>query len=583
MKPLKTIVLFLALLLLFSCGRNGHLSRQLDCIDSVGNSHPMLAIRMLDSLDAPVRSASKKIQARYDLLDVKLHDKAHIPATSDLEIKNAVAYYDKHGNKRQRAEAYYYAGCVYWDLKDTPRSLEACLKAKDICQESKRVDSALLLNTYSRLYLVYSSVKDYASAAKMAMEEYRLRTHHGDLDAATVQRLGIALKRSGKGDEARKHLAEAFRLVVRAGQPRREVVYPLLPHFSSYQMHDYADSCYQFILRSKALAPKTPGEYLALAEYFSEKNQLDSAILCAEKALANSRDTETKCDASRLLFLISNKKGDATAVCRYATQFVVYSDALNLGERQEQAATVNNRYLYNKNKLKEERALRRADHARYVSIMIAVVCFLLLLGVMVIVLYIRNQRLEAIQRRQRRLEGAQMRIRKLKQDIEESNRQLELLKASLEKKRRETENLAGEIERYEKEQSHSTQLLEEKVRQNAQLIQLLHQSEIAKGTDGIIAKLKKASVGQYRLEDAEWNVFMKAVDEKFPSFSFTLSDSRRNISELEMRFCYLRKAGFSGPQIRSLIGISRTTAWRWSNRYSWISREKERRGRKRME
>ena len=152
--------------------------------------------------------------------------------------------------------------------------------------------------------------------------------------------------------------------------------------------------------------------------------------------------------------------------------------------------------------------------------MIAVVCFLLLLGVMVIVLYIRNQRLEAIQRRQRRLEGAQMRIRKLKQDIEESNRQLELLKASLEKKRRETENLAGEIERYEKEQSHSTQLLEEKVRQNAQLIQLLHQSEIAKDTDGIIAKLKKASVGQYRLEDAEWNVFMKAVDEKFPSFSF---------------------------------------------------------------
>ena len=98
-------------------------------------------------------------------------------------------------------------------------------------------------------------------------------------------------------------------------------------------------------------------------------------------------------------------------------------------------------------------------------------------------------------------------------------------------------NLAGEIERYEKEQSHSTQLLEEKVRQNAQLIQLLHQSEIAKDTDGIIAKLKKASVGQYRLEDADWNVFMKAVDEKFPWFSFTLSDSRRNISELEMRFC----------------------------------------------
>jgi len=84
------------------------------------------------------------------------------------------------------------------------------------------------------------------------------------------------------------------------------------------------------------------------------------------------------------------------------------------------AATVNNRYLYNKNKLKEERTLRSADHARYVSIMIAVVCFLLLLGVMVIVLYIRNQRFEAIQRRQRRLEGAQMRIRKLKQDIEES-------------------------------------------------------------------------------------------------------------------------------------------------------------------
>jgi len=60
--------------------------------------------------------------------------------------------------------------------------------------------------------------------------------------------------------------------------------------------------------------------------------------------------------------------------------------------------------------------------------MIAVFCFLVLLATIAVVLYIRNQRLEAIQRRQRRLDGAQMRIKKLKQEIEQSNQQMEQLK-----------------------------------------------------------------------------------------------------------------------------------------------------------
>lgn len=71
MKLPKTILLFLALLLLSSCGRNSRLSEQLDHISSVGDRDPELAIQMLDSLNSSVRSASKKIQARYDLLDVK--------------------------------------------------------------------------------------------------------------------------------------------------------------------------------------------------------------------------------------------------------------------------------------------------------------------------------------------------------------------------------------------------------------------------------------------------------------------------------------------------------------------------------
>jgi len=541
----------------------------------VGDRDPELAIQMLDSLNSSVRSASKKIQARYDLLDVKMRDKANITATSNLEINNVVAYYDKHGNRRQRAEAYYYAGCVYRDLKDTPRALEAYLKAKDYCLDSKRVDSLLLRDIYTQLYTVYSSVKDYDSAAKMALEEYRLRAGSGDLDALTVEHLGIALKCSGKSDAARKYLAEAYRLTAKSKRPGREVAYPLLQNFSSYQMSDYADRCYRLIRQNKGLEPKSAGDFLALAGYFSARGNADSVVVCTEKAMTMSLEIETKCEASRLLFLIYKRNGDMAEACKYAAQFIAYSDKLNLGKRQEEAATVNNRYLYNKNKLEEERVLRRAERSRYVSIMIAVFCFLVLLATIAVVLYIRNQRLEAIQRRQRRLDGAQMRIKKLKQEIEQSNQQMEQLKASLERKRRETEDLAGEIEKYEKEQSHSTQLLEEKVRQNAHLIQLLHQSEIAEGTDGIIAKLKKASQGQYRLTDEEWNMFMKAVDDKFPSFSFMLSDSRRNISEMEMKFCYLRKIGFMGTQIHSIIGISRTTAWRWSNRYSWISSKKD--------
>lgn len=51
----------------------------------------------------------------YDLLTVKVRDKAYIRHTSDSLIRNVLRYYEHQDDKKHLPETYYYAGRVYSD------------------------------------------------------------------------------------------------------------------------------------------------------------------------------------------------------------------------------------------------------------------------------------------------------------------------------------------------------------------------------------------------------------------------------------------------------------------------------------
>ena len=141
-------------LILASCSKDPLLDR-MKTIQDIGDSNPRQALLMLDSLGVQVRSQSEYVKNKYDLLKIRLNDKAYITHNSDIVIKNLVKYFEAEGTLLEKQEVNYYAGSVYRDLSDAPRALEYFFESLEYAEENSNPDSIMICNTYSNLCDLY--------------------------------------------------------------------------------------------------------------------------------------------------------------------------------------------------------------------------------------------------------------------------------------------------------------------------------------------------------------------------------------------------------------------------------------------
>ena len=59
-----------------------------------------------------------------ELLRAREMNTNYIPFTTDSVMKEAVAYYDRHGTPSERMEAHYLLGCAYRDMGQAPQALQ---------------------------------------------------------------------------------------------------------------------------------------------------------------------------------------------------------------------------------------------------------------------------------------------------------------------------------------------------------------------------------------------------------------------------------------------------------------------------
>jgi hypothetical protein len=86
-------------LLMMACSDGGVMDR-LNHIKNVGDSDPVTALAMLDSLEVNIRQESEYVKNKYDLMRVRLNDKADNMPSSDIMIKQLLAYFAKEGTTR---------------------------------------------------------------------------------------------------------------------------------------------------------------------------------------------------------------------------------------------------------------------------------------------------------------------------------------------------------------------------------------------------------------------------------------------------------------------------------------------------
>lgn len=124
----------LAIFLLAACSKE-HLLDRLEQIKETGNENPKMAIAMLDSLELDTRESNEYIKAKYDLLKIRLNDKADIIPHSDIAIKKLMNYFEEEGTAAEKQEVFYYAGSVYRDLQDVPQAMSYFFRSLDYADD----------------------------------------------------------------------------------------------------------------------------------------------------------------------------------------------------------------------------------------------------------------------------------------------------------------------------------------------------------------------------------------------------------------------------------------------------------------
>ena len=535
MKNIQRYCLYVLLVSLLSCGRSRYIDT-LDNIKRVGDSNPDTALLMLDSLAAGIRGESEYVRNKYELLKIRLCDKAYRPATSDVAIRNLMRYFGDKGSSLEKQEVFYYAGSVYRDLCDTPRALEYFLNSLDYAQSGMVYDTVMLRNTYSNLNDLYYNVQDYGNAALMARKELevcRLLDSDRLIPYLHLCSSYIGLDSLSLASAATDSAFNIFRASSVHERNNDDLVY-VLYYYSMINNKRMASLCHTMIMKDSLICSGFLPS-LFFAYYYDCVEKKDSAIAYCEKALELSKSLEERYDATKLLFALNKSNGDDKTACRLAYSYMQLSDSLDFGKRQEKAAQINNQHKYYIDKNRERMLNEQKEKYRRTLYLVSFIAIMLLCLGYVIHITRRNRQLNKI-----------------------LSLNVEIERVSLQEK-----NLRDELARKESE-------LYEKMAQNKTLVRLLHQSELTDKAEEVIESIRQVSNGEKTMSQSDWDQLFTAVNALYPDFKEQMVNKCDALTEQQIQFCYLLRIGLSNVQIKNVTNMSRVTVWRWMKKFEWI-------------
>lgn len=571
-------ILFLFFFLFSSCQRTEQESIiTMNQIKQLGDENPKLALEKLDSLSYSILFEPLHPRMMFQLLLIRLQDKAYILPNSDKQIQEVLTYFLENGSTQEKQEVLFYAGSIYRDLKDEPRSIDYFLKSMDAAEVAGRnCDSMLLRNTYSNLCYLFGCEHDNANTLVYARKEYELSSILDKYFMNSVLHMGEALLACDSIDSSLYYFDQVLHNLENEHLRDRETLSRLL-YIYSHLRSNKADKCFDLLSAMDEPAEMNTQELFALGEYHRIKENNEEAIKYIKKILEHKDDLISKYDASRYLYLLyRNNDNKEKALC-YSDLFVDICGELNLGKRQELAATVNNIYNYYRDKETEQKLIieNQAYHERNNRVIL--ICFIWATIGIAIVIYYRYCQIKRILS----LNGKIDNIKKEKDNIvqesilkqseliatkEELNQTMNRLSETREALNKTTE----EINRMAEVLRTKEIVLKEKIEQNKTIVSLMHQSEFEESAEDIIHALKKSGDGLKKLSEKEWSMLYYAVDKLWPMFKEQMCFKLGKVSDQQRQICYLMRAGFTPAQIQNMIGLSRTTMWRCTKKYEWI-------------
>ena len=536
-------LLGLLLLLLSACGKDDGLLNKMEQIKLIGNAQPELAISMLDSIQIDVVDASEYARMKYELLSIRLRDKADIIPTSDVAIKKLVSYFEQKGTLLEKQEVHYYAGSVYRDLDDAPRALEHFFNSLEYAEKASPCDSLTLRNTYSNLQYIYYRVQDYADALVMARHELSINKQLNDDLLTSYMHMASSFVGLDSLKQAEKACDSAFE-EIRKSEDDSAYQAALILLLCQYSQLDCMIKAKQVRTRiiTDPLYDYDAFSCIAFAEFYESVGKKDSAILYLKRVLDDNNDMYNMYNAAERLYSIHYQRGDLEKANEYANIFIQLSNSINFEKRQTEAAMVNNLYKYYRDAEAERAVMEEGERTKQRMRMVCLLSAIGFLSCGIFYYYRKNKHLRLVL---------------------EKNMELRLA-------RQKNQQLLDELNETEKELESKSKELGDKVKQNKLFLRMMHKSEMELNAEDVIRNIHEASIGRHQITIHEWQQLLAAVDRLYPDFKDALVTRTESLSEEQMRFCYLLRIGLSSSQIQNVTDMSRATVWRWTKKYEEI-------------
>lgn len=544
---------------------------ELDAVDSLCNVDPGKALEQLDTYQNVIHRAPKRARMRYDLLQVKAHDKAFIPHTSDSLMKLVLEYYQNHGSVNERLEAMYYMGSVYRDLHDSPRALKWYLEATKYGEEHiTEVDSTILRNVYAQLGAIYSYQYDFKNSLETHKREFQL-SKDADYDPRTVMDLAngyVHTERKDSGlilydralDYILRQKTEVQNIDILAGQVTQLSL--------RYQDKERAKRRVA-ILR---LFPELDSVYnvtSGLGNYYLAFGPADSAIYFYKKTIASSPDLQIKMGAARNLTYLYGKIGQKDSMYHYTLFYVQLNDSLVRMQQWEQDRIVQNEFEYRRNKQAEEEAYREAAEAKQLLMKCGIIALVVVL-ILTLMMWRREHKANIIIQRKDseigerdrmlaetevKLSEGTAKLAKLDELLEEKENRLMTMDSLITEKDLEMDDMRGQL--------HRTMELNEDLSSRWDM-ELKKREVVDLDSSEVKESLRKKAAGHNVGKSKRELVkeMFAVVDMAYPDFGTSVRQKIPTISKDDLSMIYMKQLGLSTIEIASIIGLDRSNVHR---------------------
>lgn len=545
----------------------------------MGETDPAAAIKVLDSLSSADEGADEGAVMRRELLRLRLQGRGVCVQTSDVEARRVYDYFKEHGNRSERLEASFCLAGVYRDIHDSPQAIRYYNETLERASASSRADSLIMADAYQALSALYGLQYNHKLAMEMAEKGLEMARHLGIVTPKRLMSVAAAARGMNDAYTVLLYEREALSMIEREGSlgDNANVVCGILTDASEYRFAEEARKC-KALLDTVRENRRPRGFALSMATYHKNLAHVDSAIFYFRSLFETSISVGGKCEASRDLALLYERKGDVRQSQRYALAFMHAERDYRNALQHEQAVSAHNEFVYNRNAAREMEMQKEAEEAK-VRNTYWLLAFLLLLALSsVFILMQRNRNLkrrnralgmmkemeDEIQRGRDFVAGKEARIRELQDQIEEADSKLSSKDCELRARRTDLLRKEEELQEVESKLREKELQLAEKLEQNKRLLRFAFSENLQQSADDVLERFRKAAGGRYHLSEAEWKQLFAAIDALYPAFREAVIRNIPKPTEDKLRIAYLLKAGMNKPQITNLTGYPTTTVWRKS-------------------